>query len=150
MVGRLVEQEQAGLGGQGLGEETAALEAAGKGVELAVFGQAEAGDQVIDAQVLLPVFGNVVGPEAGGHDVADIAWETLGNILGQTGDADAVRDGDRARVRGGLAGGDAHQGRLAGAVTSEQADPLAFLDLKVQVVQDGRAAEADIDVEETE
>ena len=49
VVGRLVEEQQAGLGGEGLGEEAAALQSAGKGVEGPVFGEAEAGDQIIDA-----------------------------------------------------------------------------------------------------
>jgi hypothetical protein len=92
----------------------------------------------------------VVGAETGGHDVAHVPREALRDFLGQAGDADTVRDGDRTGVRGGLAGGDTHQGGLAGAISSEQTDPFAFLDLEVQVVQDGRAAEADIDVEETE
>ena len=59
-------------------------------------------------------------------------------------------DGHRSSVWSGLTGGDAHQGCFAGAISTEQTDPFAFLDLEVQVVQDGRAAEADIDVEETE
>ena len=150
VVGRLVEQEQAGLGGQGLGEEAATLEAAGEGVELAVFGEAEAGDQVVDAKVFLPVFRVVVGPDAGGHDVADVAGQAFGDLLGQAGDADAFGDGDRAGIGGGLTGGDAHEGGLAGAVATEQTYAFAFLDLEVEVIQDGRAAEADIDVEETE
>ena len=150
VVGRFVEQQEAGLGGEGLGEEAAALEATREGVELAILGEAEAGDQVVDAQVLLPVFRAVVVPEARGDDVADGAREGFRDLLGQAGDADAFWDGDRAGVGCGLAGGYAHEGGLAGAVTTEQTDAFAFLDLEVEVVQDGRAAEADIDVEETE
>jgi hypothetical protein len=150
VIGRFVEQEKAWLGGQSLGEEATALEAAGEGVELAVFGEAEAGDQVVDPEVFFPIFGIIVSPDAGSHDIADVAWEALRDLLGQPGDADAVGDGDSTCIRGGLAGGDTHQGRLAGTVSSEQTDAFAFLDLEVQVVQDGRAAEADIDVEETE
>ncbi len=150
MVGRLVEEQQAGLGGEGLGEEAAALQAAGEGVEGAVFGEAKAGDEVIDAQVLLPVFGNIVVAEAGSHDVPDVTRQAFRDLLGQAGDADAFGDGHRARIGGGFARGDAHEGGLAGAVTAEQTDAFAFLDLEVEVVQDGRAAETDIDVEETE
>ena len=150
MVGRFVEQQQTGLGGEGAREEAAALEAAGEGVERPVLGQAEARDQVVDAEVLLPVLGEVIGAEAGGHDVADVAREILGDLLGQPGDADPVRDRDRPRIGGGFPGGDAHEGRLAGAVAAQQADPLAFLDLEVEVVEHGRTAEADVDIEETE
>ena len=92
----------------------------------------------------------VITSESGSHDVPDVAREALGDLLSQAGDADAVGDGHRARIGGGFARGDAHEGGLAGAVSAKQTDPFAFLDLEVQVVQDGRAAEADIDVEETE
>ena len=118
MVGRLVEQQEAGFGGESPREEAAALEASGEGVECPVLGQAEARDQVVDAQVLLPVLGEVIGAEAGSHDVADVARQVLGDFLGQPGDTDPVRDRDRTRVGGGFTGGDAHQGGLAGAVTT--------------------------------
>ncbi len=150
MVGRLVEQQEARLGGEGLGQEAAALQAARQVVEGAVFGQAEAGDQVVDTQIFLPVFRPVVVPEPRGDDVPDGAGEGFRYLLGEAGDADTFGDGDRAGIGGGLAGGDAHEGGLAGSVTTEQTDAFAFLDLEVEVVQDGRAAEADIDVEETE
>jgi hypothetical protein len=150
MIGRLVEQQKTRFGGEGLGEEATALEASGEGVEGAVFGEAEAGDQVVNPEVLLPVLGEVVVAQARSHDVTDGAGEGFRDLLGEAGDADAFGDGDRARIGGGLAGGDAHEGGLAGAVTAEQADAFAFLDLEVEVVQDGRAAETDIYVEETE
>jgi hypothetical protein len=63
---------------------------------------------------------------------------------------DADRESDRARVGLGFAGGDAHQGRFARTVTTHQTDPFAFLNLEVEVVKNGRTAETDIDVEETE
>jgi hypothetical protein len=150
VIGRFVEQQQAWLGGEGLGEEAAALEAAREVIELTVLREAEAGNQVVDPEVFFPIFRMVVGAETGGHDVAHVAREALGNLLGQAGYADAVRDGDRTRVRGGFARGDAHEGGLAGTISAEQTDPLTFLDLEVEMVKDGRAAEADIDVEETE
>ena len=119
VIGRLVEQEKARLGGQGLGEEAAALQAAGEVVELAVFGEPQAGDQVVDPEVFFPIFRMVVGAETGGHDITNIAREALRDFLGQAGDADPVGDGHRARVGGGLAGGDTHQGGLAGAISTE-------------------------------
>ena len=39
VIGRLVEQQQARFGGQGLGEEAATLQAAGERVELTVLGE---------------------------------------------------------------------------------------------------------------
>src|SRR5262249_8550082 len=49
-----------------------------------------------------------------------------------------------------LAGDDAHEGGLARAVASEQADALAGVDLEVDLVQDRRSAEAEVHVEQAE
>lgn len=150
VVGRLVEQQQAGLGGEGLGQQAAALKASREVVEGPVLRQAEAGDQVVDADVLFPIFGDVVCAQAGGHDIADVAGEVFGDFLGQARDADAVGLGDGARVGRVFAGRDAHERGLAGPVTAEQADAFTFLDLEVEVVENGWAAETDVDVEQTE
>ena len=150
VVRRFVQEEEGGLGGQGPGEEAAAFQAPGEVVEGAVLGEAEAGNQVVDAEILLPVLRQVVGPEAGGDDLSHRARQMVGNLLGQAGDADSFRDGDRARVGGGLAGGQAHEGRLARPIATQQADSLPFLDLQVEVVEDGGTAEADVDIEQAE
>ena len=60
VIGRLVEEEQSRLSGKGLSQETAALESAGEVIEGPVLGQAEAGNQVVDPDVLFPVFGDIV------------------------------------------------------------------------------------------
>ena len=134
MVSRLVEEEQARLGSEGLGEETATLQPAGKVVKGPIFGQAEAGNQVIDPKVFFPVLRVVIVPEARGHDIADVTGEAFRDFLGQAGDADIIGNCDRPGIGGGLAGSDTHQGGLAGAVTAQKTDPFAFLNLEVQVV----------------
>ena len=70
--------------------------------------------------------------------------------MGQARDADAVGLRNCAGVRGAFTRRDTHERGLPSPVTAEQADAFAFLNLEVEVVENGRAAETDVDVEQTE
>jgi hypothetical protein len=70
--------------------------------------------------------------------------------LGEARDADAIGLRDCAGVREAFTRRDAHERGLPSAVTAEQADAFPFLNLEVEVVENGRAAETDVDVEQTE
>jgi len=152
VVGRLVEQQQVGLRGQGAGEQGAALQAAGEGGEFLRGRQADGVDQVLDPNVALPLLLMVVviGPQAGGDDVMHRAREVGRDFLGEPAVDRAGRPEDVARVGLHVAHDDLHEGGLARAVAPEQAHALARIDLEVDFFQDRGAAEVEADVEQIE
>ena len=71
-------------------------------------------------------------------------------LLGQGGDGGAGLGEARARIGDRLAGQDAQQGRFAGAVAADQAQPLARRDGELDAVEDGLVAEVVADAGEGE
>jgi hypothetical protein len=149
---RLVEQEEAGGGGQRAGEGHALLLAAGEldGVFRALLGQADEGEQLGDA-------GGDLGPAAAAVDEAvgdvvedaEVGKERVGLeddaevALGGRRVADvAAVDLDRALVLGVEAGDGAQERGLAAARGAEEADELAAGDVEVDGAQGLEAAEA--------
>src|SRR5258708_38978729 len=69
-------------------------------------------------------------------------------LLRQAGDGGAGLGEARAGIGDGLAGQDAQQGRFAGAVAADQAQPLARRDGELDAVEDGLVAEVVADAGE--
>ena len=126
VVGRLVEEQEVGLGRERAPEERPALEPARELGERRGRRQLEAVDQVVDQDVALPVLLVAgLGPQARGDDVEHGAGHVRRHLLGQPGEKGARLPEDVARVRLHLARDDPHQRGLARAVAPEQADALA-------------------------
>ena len=136
MVGGLIEQQHVGLAGQGLAEQGAALLAAGQLVEGLVRVEFEHRAQAVDL-----VGGVATLAKAGLDDIGHDAGPVGGHILGQPGDAGVGHAHDLALVGLEQAGEHAHEGGLALAVASEQADALAAFDLQRDVLQQGTTGE---------
>ena len=144
MVGGLVEQQHVGLGHQGAGERRAARLAARQlggifgAVELHL-GQ-KRGDPV------------VAGAERIGQACRDIVGDA-----GMAGEIRLLRQGRhggaglgeaRAAIGDRLARQDLQQGRFAGAVAADQAQPLAGRDAELDAVEDGLVAQVVADAGE--
>lgn len=159
VVGRLVEDEDAGFADEGFSEEGAAFESSGEGGEAGVGVELEVFEGLLDAGFHLPlafwievVVGKVCvescegfafGAESGGDDFADGGVEILWNLLGQGGGDAAFREGDGAGVGAVFTGDDFEEGGFAGSVSSEHADAFAAVYVQAGVFQYGGSAEAD-------
>ena len=149
MVGRLVEQQQVGLPGQGAAEQRPALQPARQRAELRPGRQLQPLPQLLHPHLPLPVLlVPGVGPEPGGDDVVHRARHVRRHLLRQPGEDRPRLAEDLARVGFQLARDDAHQGGLARAVAAEQADAFARIDLEVDRFEDRGAAEVQADLEE--
>ncbi len=94
------------------------------------------------------IIGQQVGgiAHAGGDDVEDRPGQVQRHVLGDQGHPEPLLAMDLAAVRGQLAGNQLQQGRFAGAVAPHQAESVPRLDLQVDAVEQGRAAEGQGDV----
>jgi hypothetical protein len=78
-----------------------------------------------------------------GDNFANTANQIARHILRQQGDLGSGSEDDLAAVGLHLSAENPHEGRLAGPVASEQADPLARLNLAGNIVQQQRTVEPD-------
>ena len=85
-----------------------------------------------------------------GDDIEDRTGQPLRHVLGDQRHLQPLLAVDLAAVGRQLAGDQLQQGRLAGAVAPQQAEPLARLDLQVDAVEQRRAAEGHADVPQTD
>ena len=140
MVGRLVEQQNVGVGRQHARQRGAARFAAGEMGGILLAGQPELFDQVARLVRIVarrePVFDIGQGGGVAGKF----------RFLRQIADGGAGLDEDAAAVRLDHAGGDLQQRRLAGAVAADQADALALRDRQVGRGQERRAAKGERDL----
>jgi hypothetical protein len=77
------------------------------------------------------------------HLLAHAAGVALGHVLGKARDPQAGRPPDAALVRVQLAGDDAQQGRFAGAVATDQGQPLPRLDAQAGALEQREMAEGE-------
>ena len=159
MVGRLVQQQQVGLGEQGGGQRHAHAPAAGKAVHRPRLGggvEAEAGQDgggaggggvgADGAQPLMD-FGQPVGRRGVGlgqqgqplgvalqHDI-DQRGLALGRFLLDAAHAGAAGQADFAAIHRDVAGDGAQQGGFAGAVAADEADAPAGIDGQRRLVK---------------
>ena len=94
--------------------------------------------------------GMVVVVQSLGHLVGDRAASAPGDLLGQPGDAQPLLADDLALVGLELAADQPQQRALALAVAAQQADPLARLDLQLDLIQQPRTAEGQADVSQAQ
>ena len=142
MVGRLVEQQDVGLGRHHAGKRCAARLAAGKLVRLFLAGQAEMVEQIGGAV-------RIVGRSEPGLDIGADGGETFHvRHLRQIAHRGRGMAEDLAVLRLDQAGGDLQQRRLAGAVAADQRDAVAGRDRKFGAVEQRRAAEGQHDAVE--
>jgi hypothetical protein len=81
-----------------------------------------------------------------GHHIEDAIIAVVGNFLRQVGDAGRRSHPETAVIRHDLAAKDAHQGRLALAVASHQADALPPVQFQVHLLQQGAVSEGERDL----
>ena len=136
VVGRLVEQQQVGLGGDDRGDRGAGALARAEALERAadrVSVEAEVGEQRARPGLVDAGCGLAAEPRqqrAGGGDVL--------RALGEQADARGHLHLAARSARACRGGGE--QGRLAGTVRARDRDPLATVEGEVDVAQQGRAA----------
>ena len=140
VVGRLVEDQEIGLGGEDLGDGHAFDFAAGEGAHLRLGVEAELREDADDAVfvVELPLGVEMLqeGFAAGEHLLEQRGFRVEVVVLFQEGDADLLEEFDLAAgVRFVLAGQDAHQRGLARAVGGDQGDLVAFVHVEADVVE---------------
>ena len=141
VVGRLVEQEDVGLGDEGPGQQHAPLHPRGEGLEPGVGVEPHPREDRLD-----PVVGAGVrrGPSSSSPSAtssATVPPAARGDLLGQPGDPQALLADDLPLVGLDLAPDQPQQRALPLAVAAEQAEPLAPLDLQADPIQQPGAPE---------
>ncbi len=140
MVGRLVEQQNVGLGRQHARERSAPRLAAGKARGVFVAGETELFEQVARAM------GVVAGREARLHIRERGGKARQVRFLRQISDGGAGLGETRAAIGFHRSGGDLQECGFARAVAADQADALAFADGKLGAFEQRRAAKGEVDV----
>ena len=146
VVGRLVEDQHVGAGGDQDRQREAALLAAGDVVERLLrigAGEEEAAEQV--ARLLAAEAGLALG----GFEHGPVPRRRLG-VLGEVADLDVVAGPHRAGGGLALLGEGLDQGRLAGAVGADEDDVLAAFDFEVGAGEQGAARHLDRPVDQLE
>ena len=139
VVRRLVEQQDVGLADQRPGEQDPALHARGERLERGVGVELHPREDPVDR-----VAGRVAAValvEPGGDLVEDRAAPPLGDLLDQPGDPDPLRADHLALVGREVAVEELQERRLPRPVPADQPDPLAALDLPVDLVEQRGPAE---------
>ena len=144
VVGRLVQQQDIGRGGEHPGQGGAACFAAGQAGGVLGAVQAEGFQQGADAV-------GVVARAEAGFSIGEGGFEA-GEIrlLRQVAHGGAGLDEALARVLIDQAGGDFQQGGFARAVAADQAQPVAGRDGNIRPAQQRRGAEGEVDVGQEE
>ncbi len=175
MVGRLVQQQHIGFAHQRLRQQHAPLHAAGQRGEVGVSGQFQLGQHLFDAPVQIPAvlcfdlmlhvaqrleIGRRVQlvqqmviarqqpakiAQPFGHHIEHAAGGVLRYLLRHARHHDAVLDAHFAIVGMQLAGDQFHQGGFAFAVATDDADTLVRLDRQIDVFEQERAADTEVD-----
>ena len=140
MVGRLVEQQDVGLGRERARERRAPRLAAGKARGVFVAGEPELFEQVARAM------GVVAGRKARLH-IGERGGEARQvRFLRQIADGGAGLREACAAIGLHRSGGDLQERGFARAVAADQADALALADRQLRAFQQRRAAEGEVDV----
>ena len=156
VVGRLVEEHDVGVADEPARQQDAPLEPGGEALELA------AGSSCVRARIVSmqeAVAPGVLFPRVSA-DLLDAASRQLisptqpvspsGTSCGQVGDSARRARDDHARLWLQLAGDELEQRGFAHAVAADEAQPLAALDLQVDVLQDEVTAEANAHIAHAE
>ena len=117
-----------------LSEQDAPLHPGGKVFEARIRVQAHARDHGLHAMIRSGR-GMVGVVQSVGHLVGDRAGLLAGDILGQASDAQALLADDLAFVGLDLASDQPQERALAFTVATQQADPLSWLDLQLDLVE---------------
>ena len=144
MIGRLVEQQDVGRGSHRTRQRGAARLAAGerRGIAAAL-------EPDLRQERRGPVVGRTVRiGQAGGNVVRHAGMTGEIRFLRQGGHRGAGLGEAVARIVDRLAGQDAQQARLAGAIAADQRQPLARRHREVDAVEDGLVAEVKADAGE--
>ncbi len=151
VVGRLVEQQQVRLAGEGATEERTAFQPAREFLEFGLSCELQMLDEGVHTHIALPIL-LVLGlpAQAGRDDVDDRAAHVDWNFLVESRENRTGLAEDIARVGFYFTRDDTHEGGFARAIAPEQADAFAGIDLEVDFIQDRRATEAEIHVKQTE
>ena len=140
MVGRLVEQQDVGLGREHARERGAARLAAGKARGVFVAGEPELFEQVARAM-------RIVARRKARLDIGERGGKARQvRLLRQIADGRAGLREARAAIGLDGSGRDLQQRRLARAVAADQADALALADGKLGALEQRRAAKGEVDV----
>ena len=171
VVGGLVQQQDVGVADQGLRQQHAALHATGERREVGLLRQLQPCQHLLHAQVQVPAIARLYQrlgfthrlhvavvecmvvarqqlaqvAQALGDHVKHGALRILRHFLSHARDHHAVLHADLAVVRLQLAGHQAHQGGFAHAVAADDADALAGFDGQVDVFEEKRPADAEVD-----
>jgi len=144
VVGRLVEEEEVGVGDERPREEDASLHPGGERGDIGGAVEFHPPEDPCDLTVAPPR--GVVGcrrrqprRDDGGHAAGQVGR----HVLGQEGDHRPRGTGDLSTVGGQLSGQQPHEGRLPGAVAAEEADPLSRLDDTVDRVEQRRTTDGE-------
>ena len=135
MVGRLVEEQDVGLGRERAGERRAAALAAGEARRVFLAGEAEGFEEIARAVRIVARRQPGLDEGSGGREAGEV------RLLRQV--ADGHRRLEEAAAAVGLdqPGGDLEERRLARAVAPDQAQALARADRQLGAVEQRRAAE---------
>ena len=140
MVGRLVEQQEIGLGDRDAGEHGEPLPATAQLSERALtqrFGHIECVERDLDAPALAL---RLLGRQRAEHQLPERQFsEPWRDVLLDMPDAQAARAGDFAAAGLGRAGEAAEQGRFAPAIGGDEAEPVARGDREGEVGKQRRA-----------
>ena len=145
MVGRLIQQQQVGLHGEGQRQCSAFAFAAGGGLRRTRFIQTEAVQVFEQPRVSTPAFAfvmHVFEPAARGQAGVQILGVGQQRFLFNRHHAQSVLAADFAVVERATAGDDAEQRGFAGAVAADEADAFAVMDGQVGTVEQRMQAES--------
>ena len=171
VVGRFVQQQDVGIAHQRLCQQHSALHAAGQRGEVGLFGQLQPLQHLLHAAVQVPAVARldlrlrithrvhvavvqrvVVArqqlaqvAQAFGDHVEHRALRILRHFLRHPRDHHAILHADLAVVRFQLAGHQPHQRGFAHAVATDDADAFAGFDGQVDVFEEKRTADTEVD-----
>ena len=150
MVGRFVQQQDIGLTYQGTSQQDAAFESSGEALKQLIRWQPHLLHQILHADIGLPILLGAADAESGMDHFKNRPFDSIRHFLRQAGQHDAVRFGDFTFLRFLLTGDDAHDAGLARAIASHEADALARIDLKIDLIQQGAVGVAQGDAAKLE
>ena len=140
MVGRLVEQQDIGLGGQYACQSGTAALAARQGFRIFGAGQAERAQQILRAILV------ITRPETRFDIIKRGGIGGQVRLLRQIAQSGAGLDKAQAGVMRHVARGDLEQGRFARAIAANQRDALTGRDNEFGALEQGRATEGQFDI----
>ncbi len=140
MVGRLIQQQDIGVGGQCPGERHPAAFPAREVARIFLAGQPHLVEQQLGLEREVAIGEAVLDRLERGIEMAEVGR------LFQIADGDAGLDETVALIRLDQTGGDFHQGRLAGAVAPDQADSVPLMHKHIRPGKQWLATEGQVNI----